>query len=309
MLRLPLPSSRAPLSTGLRVLMRIASVVMLAVWIGGVGRAETLEERMKPGHCGCVDGAACWHYLRSPLRIPEDPCRCGLCSVKGDCSSKEKPAGWSADCAGSQKPECFYKRHAASWHITCSRCAADKECASCDTLPGVPDAEARKKLDKQLEIESSIGLRKADPEAKKRMIVAWSPHFYVATDIPQVKLLTQQGAPVMEDTHEIAHLFLERAEKAYDDFVSAFGDEVSLGTPMAVLMAKSNSKKEAWQAAYFGHAKTNMLFGGGSGKVSGGFCGNGFATSADDYSNDRDLHGYVRHMIGHILFSCWHGVA
>src|SRR5204862_780705 len=45
------------------------------------------------------------------------------------------------------------------------------------------------------------------------------------------------------------------------------------------------------------------------GKVSGGFCWNGFAVSAEETGNDRTLHAHVRHMIGHILFSCWHGVA
>jgi hypothetical protein len=292
-------------------LIRLVAVLALVVWTGGLrlGAEESPAERMKLGHCGCKEGEACWHYLRSPLRPPEDPCRCGLCAAAGNCSTKERPDGWGADCTGSQKPECFWKRHAASWGITCSRCADDKECTSCDGLPGVPDADVRAKLAKQLAIVSAVGPRKADPNAAKLFAVGWSAHFYVVTDIPNLKVLTQGGAPRVVDTHEIVHLFLERAEKAYDDFVQTFGDEVRLGKPMAIFLAAKDSKKEAWQAAYFGSPRTNMLFGGGDGKVAGGFCWNGFATSTDDYGADRDLHGYVRHMIGHILFSCWHGVA
>ncbi|MCC7137560.1 MAG: HEAT repeat domain-containing protein [Planctomycetes bacterium] len=292
-------------------LLRVLSVAFLAVWVGALrpaGAEESPTERMKPGHCSCQEGEACWHYLRSPLRPPEDPCRCGFCASGGNCSSKDRPDGWGAECTGSQKPECFWKRHAASWGITCSRCAEDTECTSCDGLPGFPDADAKAKLAHQLDVESAVGLRKADPAARKKMAVAWTSRFYVATDIPQLKVLTQGGAPRVMDTHEIAHLFLERAEKAYDDFVEVFGDDARLGQPMAIYLASRTSKKEAWQATYFGSPRTNMLYGGGGGKVAGGFCWNGFATSTDDYGSDRDLHGYVRHMVGHILFSCWHGV-
>jgi hypothetical protein len=111
------------------------------------------------------------------------------------------------------------------------------------------------------------------------------------------------------DTHEIAHLYLERAEKAHDDFVSVWGEQVRQGQPMGIYLGARAQKKASWQLAYFGNERTNMLYGGGTGRVSGGFCWNGFATSLDDHGNDRDLHGYVRHMVGHILFSCWNGVS
>lgn len=309
------PTDAAPRFSGRAsgiALVRAVAVLLLAVWTGGLAPAraeESLAERMKPGHCGCSQGEACWHYLRSPLRPPEDPCRCGLCAAAGNCSTKDRPDGWSAECTGSQRPECFWKRHAASWGISCLRCAEDKVCTPCDGLPGAPDEATRTALDRQAQQEFAIGLRKPDAPPAKGFAVAWTSRFYVATDIPSLKVVTQGGAPRVVDTHEIAHLFLERAEKAYDDFVDAFGDEVRQGKPMGIYLANRKAKKEAWQATYFGNARTNMLFGGGSGKVAGGFCWNGFATSADDHGSDRDLHAYVRHMIGHILFSCWHGVA
>ena len=124
---------------------RTASVLLLLAWAVVVLRASAADEpkdRMAPGHCGCSEGKACWHYLRSPIRPPEDPCRCGLCASKGDCSSKERPEGWSAECMGSPKLSCFWKRHAASWGITCAACAADQECPACDEVAHLPyDAE------------------------------------------------------------------------------------------------------------------------------------------------------------------------
>jgi len=282
---------------------RALSIALLLGWLAVLARETGADDppvdRMKPGHCGCDEGKACWHYLRSPLRPPEDPCRCGLCSVKGDCSSKEKPHGWSAECMSSQKLPCFWKRHAGSWGITCSACVLDQECDSCNGVAGLPNADAYNQVKKQLQIEGD--------NPKKRMMVAWSEHFYLATDIPRLKLLTQGGAPRVADQHEIVHLFLQRAEQAYDDFTSVWGSMGS-GGHTGIFLADKKGKMESWQGAYFGNPKTNMLYGAGSGRVAGGFCVNGFATSADEYGNDRDLHAYVRHMCGHLLYSMWHRV-
>ena len=295
----------------MRPSFHVLCMLLLGVWLGGIRAihaGETPEQRMKPGHCGCQSGGACWHYLRAPMRVPEDPCRCGLCAGGGSCAGHEPPPGWSLDCVNSPSPDCFWRRHAASWGIQCSRCAVDTECPACDGLPGQPDAKTKAQLAKQRSLEFGLSTFKDDEATKKRGVVAWSRHFYLATDIPSLRLLTQSGGPRFADTHEVAHLFLERAEKAYDDFVAVFGDEIRLDKPMAIYMAEHAAKKDAWRAAYFGGAKTQMVYAGAEGKIAGGFCWNGFAVSLDDYDKDRDLHGYVRHMIGHILFSCWHGV-
>src|SRR5438046_1034879 len=111
----------------MRLSARTLSLAIVLVWTGALLRASSADEppakdRMTPGHCGCVEGKACWHYLRTPIRPPEDPCRCGFCLAKGDCSSMERPEGWSGACMGSQKLPCFWKRHAASWNITCQAC-------------------------------------------------------------------------------------------------------------------------------------------------------------------------------------------
>ncbi len=295
--------SPGPASRGIRALLCAGLAALCVVLAPPRGPARADDEppdRMRLGHCGCVEGKACWHYLRSPLRPPEDPCRCGLCKAKGTCGQKDRPDGWSAECMGSQKAPCFWKRHAASWGITCLACAEDKECDACDAIVGLPDADRLAQLKKQAIYEGDGG--------RRRVLVGWTEHFYLATDIPRIKLLTQDGAPRVADQHEIVHLFLERAEKARDDFVAGFGDEVRQGKPMAIYLAERAQKRDAWQSAYFGNAKTNMVYGGSDGPISGGFCWNGFALATDDHGTDRDLHAAVRHMVGHILFSCWHGV-
>jgi hypothetical protein len=204
----------------------------------------------------------------------------------------------------SPKPECFWKRHAASWGLACSRCAVDVECPACDALPRAPDEKTRAALRRQLDLEFAD----RSPDDRARCAVAWSKHFYVATDVNRLKVRCQHGAPRVVDAHEIAHLFLQRAEQAFDDFVAVWGNEIRLDRPMAIYIATKRAKKDAWRAAYFGGAGAQMVFAGADGKIAGGFCWNGFAMSLDDYDDDRDLHAYARHMIGHILFSCWHGV-
>jgi hypothetical protein len=171
---------------------------------------------------------------------------------------------------------------------------------SADGVASLPDEGAAATAKKQLAKEGD--------SAKRPITLGWSAHFYVVTDIPRLKLLTQGGAPRVADQHEIVHLFLERAEKAYDDFDRWFGGGVSLGRPMAIYLPERTATKERWQASYFGNPKTDMIYGGGgSDKIAGGFCGNGFCVSNDEAGSDHDLHGNVRHMIGHILFSSWHG--
>jgi HEAT repeat protein len=274
--------------------------------IRAAGGEESPTQRMKAGHCGCQAGEACWHYLRAPMKPPEDPCRCGVCANQGSCGGHPRPKDWSAECMASDEVACFWKRHAASWRISCSRCATDTSCTAC-ALPGAPDAATKAKLLHQLALEVPVGRDEAN-SSKRPGAVAWTKHFYCATDIPSLRVVTQNGGYRFMDTHEIVHLFLERAEKARDDFVEHFGDELRQDKPLAIYLAAKKRKAEGWRSAYFGGADTDMVYAGAEGKIAGGFCWNGFGTSLDELAEDRDLHGLTRHMIGHILFSCWHGV-
>jgi HEAT repeat protein len=59
------------------------------------------------------------------------------------------------------------------------------------------------------------------------------------------------------------------------------------------------------QQRYLGSSRTNLLYGGGGTSISKGHCFNGFSINEQEHSGDRNLHATVRHMIGHLLISCW----
>jgi hypothetical protein len=264
--------------------------------------AESLTERLAPGHCGCEQGQGCWNYLGAPMRRPQDPPWCGLCRSGGNCASRERPKGTSGLCWGSTKEECFWKRHAYSWRLRCLTCVKDTECGACDELIGGPDPQVVKTLEEQAALEGGT------PGSPLWVVV--SPHFYVVTDLHRkLKVPTEGGAPRIATGHEVAHLYAQRAEEAYAEFDHAFGGRISLGKPMAIYLFEKNARKEAIAERYLGSRRTNMLYGGGSNRIGGGFAGNGFVGSLQDQRSDEGLHAYCRHMIGHILFSCWRGVS
>ena len=242
-------------------------------------------------------GQACWPYLRSPLRPSADPC-CERCDKGGNCKSLARPRGTSGLCWGSQDEECFWKRHAWSWGIRCSQCWADTECDVCDELIGGRDPKVLEMLENQIAIEGG--------SKKRKLWIAVSPHFYVVTDIHRkLKVPTEGGAPRVVTGHEVAHLYAQRCELAYNDFVHYFGGRVNLGKPMAVYLMTKKRDMEAIAAKYLGSPNTDMLYGGGSDRIGGGFAGNGFVGSLQEQRSDTDLHALCRHFIGHIMFSCW----
>ncbi len=257
------------------------------------------ELRRKKGRCLCHEGFASWQYLRSPLRPPADPPICGLIRAGGDCKSRPRPKGTSGDCWGSQRKECFWKRHAYSYGIHCSECWKDEECGSCDKLIGKPDPKVKALLEKQMALE--LG-----PKGKGKMVIAISKHFYVVTDIHRkLKVLTEGGAPRVASVHEVAHLFLERCERAYADFGHWFRGDMKQGGPMGVYLMAKQGRSESYAQHYLGSASTDMLYGGGKTRIGGGFAFNGFVGSLGEQRSDVNLHAYCRHMIGHVLFSTW----
>jgi len=193
---------------------------------------------------------------------------------------------------------CFWKRHAYSYGIRCSECWKDDTCTACDKLIGKPDPKVKALLDRQMKVEAG--------RKEKHMVIAISKHFYVVTDIHRkLKVLTDGGAPRLATSHEVAHLFIERCERAYDDFAHWFGGSVQQNGPMAVYLMTKKGRAESYAEKYLGNARTDMLYGGGSTKIAGGFAFNGFVGSLQEQKSDQDLHAYCRHMIGHILFSVW----
>ena len=262
----------------------------------------TYVKRRKLGKCLCHTGQASWEYLRAPMRKPADPPRCGLIMAKGNCATRPRPKGTSGMCWGSQKQECFWKRHAYSWKIHCSECFAESECESCDKMIGKPNPKVEADLRRQLKIEGH--------SKKKKLYMAFTPHFYIVTDLHnRVKVKTDGGAPRLMSGHEFLHLFAERCERAYNDFVHYFKGNQKQSGLMGVYLMRRLRTAESYAHKYMGNARTDMIFGGSDeSKIARGFCFNGFVGSQDENRSDVDLHAYVRHMIGHILFSTWQKV-
>ena len=262
--------------------------------------------------CRCKAGNACWHYLRAPVDPPLDLCWCNFCAkVSRHDGTRPMPEGWSEICASNQKMDCFLKRHAATWGMLCSECSTEDQCAcrtshnhncpKCEKAESPWDPDARKEIQYRLQREQELF-------ASKSLVVIASPHFYVCTDMPSLKFKTIEGVFRIATTHELAHIYVERAEKARREFVQNFGDEVSMSAPSAIFIPKRESTAAKIQARYFSSARTNLLYGGGAkgGRVADGFCGNGFCHSLEKAGGDDiGLHHAVRHQVGHLLISTY----
>lgn len=289
----------------------LLAVLVVPLWFevgrarGGPGDDDSLYVRRRhPGRCLCDEGQSSWEYLRPPMRPPNDPPVCGLLASNGDCGSRGKPKGVSSLCWSSGKEECFWKRHAWAWKIKCSQCLEESECEACDEAISKPDEKALEIIRRQLKVEGH-------DVRKHKLWIAITPHFYVVTNIDRkLKVITKGGAPRIASGHEVAHLFAERCERAYEDYVHWFKGRVQQGGKMAVYLMSKTSTAEEYSSRYFGNPRTEMLYGGShDGKVAGGYAFNGFVGTLQESREDQTLHSYCRHMIGHILFSCWTKVA
>jgi len=235
-----------PSAPCLRRLLSLGLVTaLLSAMLLSTARADEYEERRKPGRCQCHRGQGTWNYLRSPLVPPEDPPHCGLEIGKGSCRERPRPKGVSGACWSHQKVECFWKRHAYSWKIQCSLCWSDESCGDCDALIGGRDAAVREKLARRIEAEQKV--------LGRNVVVAVSPHFYVVTNADKrIKLVTRRGTKRLMTAHEILHLYLQRCEIAYADFMHWFGGDVNLHKPMAVYVVDTERVRKGVGERYFG---------------------------------------------------------
>ena len=276
-----------------------AALSFLAVGFVAVARADDYDARRVKGRCYCHRGQGSWDYLRSPLAPPEDDPHCGLEIGGGSCRDRPRPTDTSADAWGHQKEECFWKRHAWSWGIQCSVCWDDRSCPACDTFVGGRDAPTRQMLAGRTTAEQST----LGPD----VVVARSPHFYVVTNADRrIKLTTRGGGKRLMSAHEILHLYLQRCELAYADFMHWFGGDVNLHKPMAVYVVDSDHVRKAVGKRYFGGEEIHMNYAFAyNDRIADGFSGNGFVVGQQHARSDTRMHGFVRHQVGHILFSCW----
>ena len=113
---------------------------------------------------------------------------------------------------------------------------------------------------------------------------------------------------------------VERAEKAYEEFVYAFGGGVRLTRPMGIFLPKAENTARRLQEVYFRAQRNHMIYSAyGSASesaISEGFCLNGFcvplermkpnsSASRNGGGDDYAMHQAMRHLIGNILVTCW----
>lgn len=257
--------------------------------------------------CDCPDGQACYHYLHAPVVPPEDPCHCAACREKPGTCSARLPDGWDPVCAGNDRMECFLRRHAASWKLACSEQLAGtcdcrnphpEWCPKCGKNGEPWNGEDLEIVRRQMEVERRL------LGDRRKLIIVKSPHFYLVTDVRRLKVRTQERNGRMMDMHEIAHLFIQRAEIAYEDFVAVFGEPI-LPRPAGIYFLDREDTKELVAERYIGLPEPELCYGGNYDSIGGGYPYNCSVFSAQKYKHDKDCHHQMRHLVAHQLFSCW----
>jgi len=235
--------------------------------------------------CTCQDENASYQSLGAPVRSPGDPAWCPVARRGLACKPWKAPKGLGEGYRAANLRS-FLLRHAVSWQIQCSLCAR------------------KKGKNKGLRPEHADAVAAAQSQKKvggKRIEVAMSPHYVVVTDIPRLKIITDGGGIRMATHHELLHLYVQRAETALEEWTRVFGPPRG-GRSMIVLVWSEGTRMKFSQV-HFGNPKTNLLYGGGSGKLVDGRAGNGFCLAGRD---DDKLHFNTRHMIGHLCISTYH---
>ncbi|MGH7162008.1 MAG: HEAT repeat domain-containing protein [Planctomycetota bacterium] len=271
---------------------RLSRVLLLVACAGPLGAQES--------QCTCAQGNASYLYLRCPKNAPADPDPCPAV-VDGIHPARNPPEGWNDACWLVPRMACFLRRHAASWRITCPICAEEK-CCPFPNWRNCPNCHGEAKEPVDPELPQLLGSR--DQQRRiggKQIQMAMSPHYVFVTDLGGLKITTRSGAPRLVDKHEYLHLTLQRAEMARRDFEKVFGPTRELRS--AIVLVRSDMTRRSFSQAYFGNPETNLLYGGGSGRLAGGLAGNGFVLSGRE---DDDLHFNSRHMIGHLCISTYH---
>jgi hypothetical protein len=264
--------------------------------------------------CTCTWTGACYDFLNPPFSPPEEDCPCPACVDGNRHTGARVLDGWNPDCWSSGRRSCFLKRHAVSWRITCSACVADTDCcrtprpADCPHCAG--DGTRKPWGEKELK---SLATQSAleDEVFKEKTIVAFSPNFYVATDIPQVKVRVRSGGIRPTDGHEYAHVMLQRAEAALREFTALVG-RPSLLQPVGIFLPKSENTAARLKERYFRSRTTPLIYAGygdrSQSAIAGGFCLNGFCYSLQrGRGEDREMHQALRHYLCHVFITNWVG--
>jgi HEAT repeat protein len=283
---------------------------------------EEEEEDAKPASrepkCTCATKNACWHYLHAPFDPPDGACWCEKCDGDHRHDGQTVPPGWNPQCFQSKATACFLRRHAASWKITCSECLSDDKCCNFknhERCPACAEGEGKDpaKLDCFGKDARAAVAERVAVEAKvfgkRKFAVAYSRRFYVVCDFEQVRMRTQSGGGRYVDAHEYAHVALERAERVFRDFETAFRGRVTLLRPMGIYLVKRDTTAATLREAYFRNKNAPMIYSSYAGmaesKISEGFCLNGLCISESQCSDETGLYQSMRHLEANILVTCW----
>ncbi|MHC4550426.1 MAG: HEAT repeat domain-containing protein [Planctomycetota bacterium] len=248
----------------------------------GAEQAAGAQEERK---CTCREGHASYQSLGSPMRPPGDPAWCPIARAGLTCKLW-KPGREHGEGYRAANMRSFLLRHAAAWEIQCSLCARFK---------------GRKKGVREEHAEAAEAALSQKKIGGKRIEVAMSPHYLCVMDIPSLKIITKGGGIRVAGRHELLHLYVQRAETARQEWVRVFGEPGARRSLMVLVWSEGTRMK--FSEVNFGNPRTNLLYGGGSGRLVGGRASNGFALSGRD---DDQLNFNSRHMIGHLCISTYH---
>jgi HEAT repeat protein len=268
--------------------------------------------------CTCATKNACWHWLHAPVEPSAEPCWCPLCTNDRRHDGTKVPEGWNPQCFTGKSVDCFLRRHAASWKITCSDCLEGTKCCEYKNrarCPACAEGDAKDPLKSDCfgkDARAAAAERLAFESKwyeKSKPVVAYSRRFYVVTDLKHIQIKTQGGLRYV-DAHEYAHIVLERAEKAFREFDEAFKGRVGLLRPMAIILPQRETTAFAIREQYFRNKNAPMIYSSYAGQsesaIAGGFCLNGICVSLQQAGGDDDaLHQAMRHLMGNILVTCW----
>jgi HEAT repeat protein len=299
----------------MRIVVRLLVVLACAVALGAppaVASPAELEFHDCAFQSGLGNGE-CQHFLRNPLGVTDDPCWCDKC--RNALSNQHHdghtiPPGWNQTIFEQGNLECYLKRHAVAWGITCSECFAndkpwpDGGGGSPGTAPAT-DFEgrpARETVLARLEIERKLFRR---PEG---VVLAYDRHFYMVTDVENLKVRTQSGGVRPMGRHEWIHQMLERAEYARREWVRNLGEPKVLQKnrprPIAIYIPQRWKDFEKIGATYFKNAGSRGLR-GPIAELCDGMCLSGITFSVDEAGGDHGAQVHMRHEISHNLLAMW----
>lgn len=138
----------------------------------------------------------------------------------------------------------------------------------------------------------------------KEVTLLRTRHFYLLTDVDRIKVKKDNGGIRKLKNLEWAHLMIERAEVAYQDWVEHL-PAPNLPKPIGIYILEKERDRQRFSNAYMRSAGSNLLAGGSDGGPSDGICYNGMCISRQSHSSDHELHMTMRHMLGRLFVSCW----